>query len=149
MVSESVENVYLRNIILNICSSSLDIYNFDGPSINALSCNKRDSQIWTWNAADGTVRNKYDDQCLTVQQDIEIWAGPLTGDSQAVLLLNRGSIGSESITVKWTEIGFPADKAATIRDLWAHRNLGSFTGSYTSPKINSHSVMMFNITLTK
>jgi len=138
-----------HSIVSQLNAKCLENYKFDGPSINALSCNKRDSQIWTWNAADRTVRSKYDDQCLTVQQDIEIWAGPLTGGSQAVLLLNRGGFGSESITVKWTDIGFPADKAATIRDLWAHRDLGSFTGSYTSPKISSHSVMMFNITLTK
>jgi alpha-galactosidase len=82
-------------------------------------------------------------------QDLEVWAGPLSGGSQAVLLLNRADSGSEPITVKWTDIGFPAEKAATIRDLWAHKDLGSFTGSFTSPNIDSHSVMMLNITLTK
>jgi len=82
-------------------------------------------------------------------QDLEVWAGPLSGGSQAVLLLNRADSGSEPITVKWTDIGFPAEKAATVRDLWAHKDLGSFTGSFTSPNIDSHSVVMLNITLTK
>jgi alpha-galactosidase len=73
----------------------------------------------------------------------------LTGGSQAVVLLNRGSIGSEPITVKWTDIGFPANKSATVRDLWAHQNLGSYRGSFTSPYINFQSVMMLNITLAE
>ncbi len=137
-------------IILTIESTtSVDIHHVDGPNVNAVSCKKLDSQVWKWNSADGTVRSEYNNQCLTVQQDIEVWAGPLAGGSQAVLLLNRGTSGSEPITVKWTDIGFPADKAATIRDLWAHKDLGSFTGSYTSPNIDFHSVMLFNITLTK
>jgi hypothetical protein len=66
-----------------------------------------------------------------------------------VVLLNRGDSDSEQIRVNWTDIGFPIDHPATIRDLWAHEDLGTFTGSYTSPNINSHAVMMLNITLTK
>ena len=77
---------------------------------------------------------------------MEVWAGPLKDGSQAVLLLNRGTSGSETITVKWTDIGFPADKAATVRDLWAQKDLGSFTGSYTSPNIDFHAVMMLKVT---
>lgn len=57
--------------------------------------------------------------------------------------------GSEEITVKWTDIGFPENHSATVRDLWAHKDLGVFTGKYTSPNIDSHGVMMLNITLTK
>jgi hypothetical protein len=136
-------------IIIHIYSTSLDVYNFAEPSVNAFSCNKKDNQAWVWNSADGTVRSQHNGRCLTVQQEIEVWAGPLTGGSQAVLLLNRGDSGSEPITVKWTDIGFPADKAANIRDLWAHKDLGSFTGSFTSPNIDFHSVMLLNITLTK
>jgi hypothetical protein len=73
----------------------------------------------------------------------------LTGGSQAVVLLNRGTVGSESITVKWTDIGFPANKAANVGDLWAHKNLGLYRGSFTSPYIDFQSAMMLNITLTE
>jgi alpha-galactosidase len=74
---------------------------------------------------------------------------PSPSPSQAVLLLNRADSGSEEITVKWSDIGFPVDHPAVVRDLWAHKDIGIFTGSYTSPNIDSHAVMMLNITLTK
>jgi hypothetical protein len=127
----------------------LNLFDHRGPNVDAYTCNKQGNQQWTWNAADGTVRSKYSGQCLTVQQDLEVWAGPLSSGSQAVLLLNRGNIGSEKITVKWSDIGFPVDHTAVVRDLWARKDLGTFTGSYTSPNIDHHSVMMLNITLTK
>ncbi len=121
----------------------------DGPNINAVSCKKQGTQGWNWNSADGTVRSQHNGECLTVQADIEIWAGPLYDGSQAVLLFNRGDSGSESITVKWTDIGVPADKAANVRDLWAQKDLGSFTGSFTSPNIDLHSIMMLKVTPVK
>jgi hypothetical protein len=127
----------------------LDVYNFDGPNVEAFSCNKGDNQEWNWNSADETLRSQHNGECLTIEQEIEIWAAPLNGGSQAVLLLNRGSSGSEPVTVNWTTIGFPADHSATVRDLWARKDLGTFTGSFTSSNINFHSVMMLNITLNK
>jgi len=127
----------------------LGVYDYFGRSIEAFSCTKQDNQVWIWNATDGTIRNKYNDECLTVQQELEIWAGPLSGGSQAVVVLNRGDSGSEQITVKWTDIGFPVDQSAIVRDLWARKDIGTFKGNYTSPKIDPHAVMMLNITLTK
>lgn len=100
-----------------------------------------------WTATDGTVRNQHNGACLRSLAPLEVWAGPLTGESRAVVLLNRGSGSSEPITVQWADIGFPADKSATIRDLWARKNLGSFRGHFTSPYIDFQSVMMLNITL--
>jgi hypothetical protein len=128
---------------------SLDVYNYAGPNVDAYSCNKQDNQAWIWSATDGTVRSKHNGQCLTLKSELEVWAGPLADGSQAVLLLNRGDIGSESITVKWSDIGFPVDHSAIVRDLWTRKDIGTFTGSYTSPNIDHHAVMMLKITLTK
>jgi len=105
--------------------------------------------MWIWNATDGILRNKFNDECLAVPLELEIWAGPLIGGSQAVLLLNRGNSNDDQITVKWSDIGFPTDHSALVRDLWARKDLGIFTGNFTSPNIASHGVMMLNITLTK
>ncbi len=127
----------------------MDVYSFDGPSVDTFICNGQDNQRWIWNATDGTVRNKHKYECLTVPLELEIWAGPLSGGSQAVVLLNRGDSNNEQITVQWTDIGFSVDHSAVVRDLWAHKDLGIFTGNYTSQKIASHGVMMLNITLTK
>jgi hypothetical protein len=128
---------------------SLEVHNSYGPNVYALVCNKRVNQKWIWNATDGTVKSQSSGQCLTIPLELEVWAGPLSGGSQAVVLLNRGDSNNDQITVKWSDIGFPVDHPAVVRDLWAHKDIGIFTSNYTSPNIDSHAVMMLNITLTK
>lgn len=127
----------------------MDFDNFIGPDVDAFTCNKQINQQWMWNSADGTIHNKFNDECLTMKGILEIWAGPLSNNSYAVLLFNRVDTGSEPMTVQWSDIGIPADHSAVVRDLWAHQDLGTFTGSYTSPNIDHHAVMMLKITPTK
>ena len=126
------------------------MWDFNGPNVDAYTCNKGNNQAWTWiSTTDGMVVSKQNNQCLTMKPQLEVWAGPLHDGSQAVVLLNRVDSGSEPITVQWTDIGFPASQAAVVRDLWQQKDLGTFTGSYTSPDINAHSSMMLKITPTK
>lgn len=120
-----------------------------GPELETFSCYNKTDQYWTWNATNGTFRNVGNHLDLSVQLELEIWAGPFSGGSQAVVLLNRGENNNERITVNWTDIGFPAEHSATLRDLWAREDLGVFSGSFTSPKLDSHASMMLNITLTE
>ncbi len=128
---------------------SLALYRSVGPHVNAYSCNAEDGQAWIFDLTDGTVRNKLNGQCLTVEPELEIWADPLSNGSQAVILFNRGNTGSEPITVQWNDIGFSVDQSAVVRDLLARKDLGTFTGSYTSPNIDHHAVMMLKITPNK
>jgi len=128
---------------------SLEVDAVDSANIESYSCNVKRIQTWIWNATDFTLRNINTGKCLTVRQELEVWAGPLSDGSQAVVLLNRGNSGSEQITVKWSDIGFPSDHSAFVRDLWARKDLGTFTGSYISPAIDHHAVMMLKITLDK
>ncbi len=120
-----------------------------GANVHTSTCISQSYQQWVLNSTDETFRNKHTGLCLITQQELEVWADPLSDGSQAVVLLNRGDSGSSEITVNWTDIGFPVDHSASVRDLWAHQDLGIFTGYYTSPKIDSHVVMMLNITPTK
>ncbi len=129
--------------------NSLDVAGYYGPTIIAFLCKGGDNQKWIWNATDGTVRSRFNEACLTLQQELEVWAGPLSGGSQAVVLLNRADSNNDQITVKWSDIGFPVDHPAVVRDLWTRKDIGIFMGNYTSPNIDSHAVMMLNITLTK
>jgi hypothetical protein len=128
----------------------LNVHNQDKRFVSVSSCNKQDNQnqVWIWNETDGLVRNNHNEQCLTVQQDTEVWAGPLFNGSQAVVLLNRNSTNSEMITIKWTDLGWSATQPALVRDLWAQQDVGTFTGSYTSPNIERHAVQMLKITRT-
>jgi len=79
--------------------------------------------------------------------NLQVWSKTLSGtNTRAVALLNRGS-GSAAITVQWSALGIPTG-AASVRDLWAHSDLGSFTGSYTASAVPSHAVMMLKVTST-
>ncbi len=58
-------------------------------------------------------------------------------------LLNR-SPSSAEITVRWTEIGYPPDVPAKLRDLRAHKDLGRYTGSFTAT-VPSHAATLITV----
>lgn len=72
--------------------------------------------------------------------DLEIWTRPLSGGSQAVVLFNRRPSASD-VTVLWKDLEWKATTEATVRDLWAHRDLGANRDGYTA-KVPSHGVVM-------
>ncbi len=75
--------------------------------------------------------------------DREVWSKQLADGGRAVVLFNRGAQETE-ISVSWTDIGYPPHLAANVRDLWAHKDLGKLTGSF-SAKVPSHGVAMVTI----
>ena len=75
--------------------------------------------------------------------ELEVWAKQLHDGGRAVVLLNRGS-SKQSVAVAWEQIGYPAQLGATIRDLWAHKDLGRFTGKF-SATVESHGVVMVTV----
>jgi len=76
--------------------------------------------------------------------DSEVWAKQMKDGSRAVVLLNRGASDAE-ISVSWEDLGYPAHLSATVRSLWAHKDLGKFTSSF-STKVPSHGVAMLRVT---
>jgi alpha-galactosidase len=75
--------------------------------------------------------------------DLEVWAKQMQDGGRAVVLLNRGS-SSHDISVTWEELGYPGHLSAAVRDLWAHKDLGKFTGKFSS-SVESHGVVMVTI----
>jgi alpha-galactosidase len=69
---------------------------------------------------------------------LEVWVKPLTDGSQAVGLFNRGE-SVNPVTVKFSDIGFTG--SATLRNLWAHKDLGSFQDHYTA-SVPKHGVVV-------
>ncbi len=66
------------------------------------------------------------------QPGLQVWARPLaTPGAHAVLLLNRNEALGE-IAVHWDAIGLDSSAKATVKDLWAGRELGSFAGQYST-----------------
>ncbi len=76
--------------------------------------------------------------------DLEVWSKTLSDGSRAVILFNRGACESE-VSVSWEQVGYPNHISAKVHDLWTHKDVGSFNGSY-SAKVGSHSVVMVKIT---
>ncbi len=76
--------------------------------------------------------------------DLEVWSKQLSDGSRAVALLNRSGAPTQ-ISVKWTEIGYPAELKATVRDLWTHKDESGKQGSFGA-NIPSHGVVFVKIT---
>ncbi len=81
-----------------------------------------------------------------VQDNAEVWSKPLGYDftTRAVALLNRSTSNSAVITCNFTNLAFQAGTTATVRDLWAHQNLGTFTNSFTAT-VPPYSTMLLKI----
>jgi alpha-galactosidase len=73
----------------------------------------------------------------------EVWFKPLSDGSKAVILFNRGN-ETGPITVRWEDIGLFPGGSATVRDLWAKKDLGAFTGKFET-KVGPHDVAMLRI----
>ena len=75
--------------------------------------------------------------------DKEVWARELQGGNRAVALLNRAAT-SQSITVKWEDLGYPAHLSAQLRDHWQHKDLGAKSGSFTAT-IAPHAAVLVTV----
>ena len=60
---------------------------------------------------------------------LEVWMKPLSDGSKAVGLFNRGE-STMPVTAYFQDIG--VGENATVRDLWARKDLGTFRGTFTA-----------------
>jgi len=121
----------------------LDIYDFQGPNVQAFPCNGGSNQHWHLNTTDNSLRSA-DGRCLGLSSNVapgnqEVWAGPLANRGVAIILFNRDQQPAD-ITANWSDVGLSG--TASLRDLWAHQDLGTFNGQYTAHGVPSHSVVM-------
>lgn len=75
--------------------------------------------------------------------DSDVWARQLSDGGRAVALLNRGKAPAK-VSVSWGEIGYPAHLSAAVRDLWAKKDLGQHTGSF-SADVPAHGVVLVKV----
>jgi alpha-galactosidase len=75
--------------------------------------------------------------------DLQVWMKPLRDGSRAVALVNRTEAAAQ-IAVDWSAVGL-RPLPATVRDLWAHRDLGRRAGRFAA-QVPSHGVVMVRIT---
>ncbi len=74
--------------------------------------------------------------------DQEIWAKPLAGGDEAIALLNRGAAPAQ-MKVSWSEAS-PKGAAATVRDLWTHKDQPASADGY-SATVPGHSVVAIRV----
>jgi alpha-galactosidase len=84
---------------------------------------------------------------IDVDNNTEIWAGPLADSSKVVLAFNRDDNIIRTILVLFTDLGWQSTSQVQVRDLWSHKDLGQFQGNYTASDIPSHGVQMLKMTL--
>ena len=74
------------------------------------------------------------------------------GGSRAVVFFNRHVFSSQypisNITVTWEDLGYPSDADATVRDLHAEKNLGTFRRAFTAA-VDIHDARIVKITPKK
>jgi alpha-galactosidase len=75
--------------------------------------------------------------------DLEIWSKQLHDGGRAVALLNRGAAAAK-ISVAWSDIGYPDTLTASVRDLWAEKDLQKQRGAYAA-EVPSHGVVMVTV----
>ena len=72
---------------------------------------------------------------------LQVYGKVLAGTgNRAVVLLNRTS-SAQNITVRWSDLGL-TNASATVRDLWARANVGTYGTSYTTSVPAGGSVML-------
>ena len=132
-----------KTIITENDYKCLDLYNSKNSNIGTHKCNGEKSQQWEYNEKDHTFKSN--GKCLSTAATIEqteVWAGNLTNNSMAVLLLNRASYDHE-VEIKWNELAINYTNV-TVRDLWARKDLGFIPDGYKI-KLKSHESVLFKI----
>ncbi len=72
---------------------------------------------------------------------LQVWAKPLADGSYGVGLFNAGE-STMPVTVKFSDLGLGA--SASVRDLWEHKDLGTFQNSYTA-QVPRHGVVLIKV----
>jgi alpha-galactosidase len=75
--------------------------------------------------------------------DLEVWSKQLQDGSRAVIFLNRG-VTEQNMAAAWSDIGYPDHLAASVRDLWQHKELGKGTVKFMTT-VASHGVVMVTV----
>jgi len=74
--------------------------------------------------------------------ELQVWMKPLKDGGRAVVLLNRSALQTV-ISASWWRLRMSGP--ARVRDLWAHADLGAFTGRF-SATVPAHGVVMVRVT---
>ncbi len=72
----------------------------------------------------------------------QVWAKPMSNGDMVVILFNQNDNSNQTIAVEWTDLGWQQNSVVSVRDLWAHSDLGSFLNGFNT-SVGPHDVFMF------
>ena len=78
---------------------------------------------------------------ITKDGTSEVWGRPLAKGAYAIALFNRGE-DPATISVKWSDVKL--GRKLKVRDLWAHKDLGTIADGY-SAQVPPHGVAMIRV----
>jgi hypothetical protein len=124
----------------------MDINNFQGPEVETWGCNGGCNQQFTFNA-DGSMVDRCDGsshpkKCISARntspvggsQLMQIWAKPLPKSATACLVLNGlGSGPDQTVVIDFASLNITG--SVTVRDIWLHKDLGTYKTSFTTDPI--------------
>lgn len=79
---------------------------------------------------------------VTADEGREVWKKPLQNNELGVGLFNRGE-QTAVVTAQWSDLGI--EGPYTVRDLWARKDLGQYTNSF-SAEVPSHGSVLLRLT---
>src|SRR3954470_279398 len=85
-------------------------------------------------------------QPLSTKTNRQVWFALNPDSSYTVALFNLGQTDAD-MTVNWADLGL--NGAATVRDLWARKDLGTYPSSFTAKDVPIHGVRLLKVTPQK
>lgn len=85
--------------------------------------------------------------CDAPSDTCQVWARPLSTGAFAAAMFNANN-QTHGITTEWSVIpgaGWDSTTKVNVRDVWQHKDLGTFTGSY-SAQVEAHGTVMLVLT---
>lgn len=86
---------------------------------------------------------------------LQVWRKPLAAaSSMAVVFFHRGNTTAgplppqppvREVCARWADLGLPTTARVSVRDLWTHTTLGSFTGTF-SANVTQRDARMYTFT---
>lgn len=130
-----------------------DVYDFQGPVVQLYGCNGGPNQKFDFNADTTLTDETNTKHCLTANKDpiassgYQMWAKAQAQGAQAVLVFNGlgASAGAYPAEIVFADIGIKVSSVA-VRDVWASKDLGVFSGKYVTPPIDTHDSVLLMLT---
>ena len=129
----------------------LDVWKGAGPAVDLWQCHPAGAnanQLWAYHAANSTLESVGNvGWCLSAPAPppprFQVFAKPLASGARAVAVFNRGSVAVDA-AFRWADIALGGGvwARATVRDLWAHADLGAFDGGFTVAGLRPHATAL-------